>query len=69
MLAKIARKRRLAGAPHRQEANAMNIAVKPEAAAPEDVQAIPLAELNPARTDRFQNDTIDRKSTRLNSSH
>ncbi len=36
----------------------MNIAVKPEAAAPEDVQAIPLAELNPARTDRFQNDTI-----------
>ena len=34
----------------------MNIAVKPEAAA--DVQGIPLAELNPARFDRFQADTI-----------
>src|SRR5882724_1368444 len=33
----------------------MNIAVKP---GPEDVNALPLAELNPARTDRFQNDTI-----------
>src|SRR5579871_3517137 len=43
---------------HRQEANAMNIAVKPEAATVEDVNALPIAELNPARTDRFQNDTI-----------
>ncbi len=33
----------------------MNIAVKPQA---EDVNAIPLAEINPARVDRFQNDTI-----------
>jgi cytochrome P450 len=32
----------------------MNIAVKPQ----EDVNAIPLAEINPARVDRFQNDTI-----------
>ena len=37
----------------------MNIAVKPEAAASiEDVYAIPLAELNPASTQRFQDDTI-----------
>ena len=37
----------------------MNIAVKPEAAASvEDVYAIPLAELNPASTQRFQADTI-----------
>ncbi|HEY1753633.1 MAG TPA: cytochrome P450 [Caulobacteraceae bacterium] len=37
----------------------MNIAVKPEAGAEvADVYAIPLAELNPARTDRFQADTI-----------
>jgi cytochrome P450 len=37
----------------------MNIAVKPEAAAKADeAYALPLAELNPARTDRFQADTI-----------
>jgi cytochrome P450 len=37
----------------------MNIAVKPEAAAAvEEAQALPLAELDPARTDRFQADTI-----------
>ena len=37
----------------------MNIAVKPEAGASvEDVYATPLAELDPARTERFQADTI-----------
>ncbi len=37
----------------------MNIAVKPDAATQVDeAYALPLAELNPARTDRFQNDTI-----------
>ncbi|MGH6957816.1 MAG: cytochrome P450 [Caulobacteraceae bacterium] len=37
----------------------MNIAVKPEGAAEvAEAYALPLAELNPARTDRFQNDTI-----------
>jgi cytochrome P450 len=37
----------------------MNIAVKPDAAAEAgEAWALPLAELNPARTDRFQNDTI-----------
>ena len=37
----------------------MNIAVKPDAAAEADeAWTLPLAELNPARTDRFQNDTI-----------
>jgi cytochrome P450 len=39
--------------------DAMNIAVKPDAAAEAaEAYALPLAELNPARTDRFQNDTI-----------
>jgi cytochrome P450 len=37
----------------------MNIAVKPEAAASvEDAYAIPLAEIDPAKTERFQNDTL-----------
>ena len=37
----------------------MNIAVKPSLALEGDEAfALPLAELNPARTDRFQNDTI-----------
>jgi hypothetical protein len=37
----------------------MNIAVKPEAgAAAEEAYALPLAELNPAHTPRFQQDTI-----------
>src|SRR5579863_1074569 len=37
----------------------MNIAVKPEAVSDADeAWTLPLAELNPARTDRFQNDTI-----------
>ncbi|HTX49083.1 MAG TPA: cytochrome P450, partial [Caulobacteraceae bacterium] len=37
----------------------MNIAVKPEVATDAgEAYALPLAELNPARTDRFQNDTI-----------
>ena len=37
----------------------MNIAVKPSLALERDEAfALPLAELNPARTDRFQNDTI-----------
>jgi cytochrome P450 len=37
----------------------MNIAVKPSLALErDDAFALPLAELNPARTDRFQNDTI-----------
>ncbi len=37
----------------------MNIAVKPDAAAEADeAWTLPLAELDPARTDRFQNDTI-----------
>ena len=37
----------------------MNIAVKPDAAQEADeAYALPLAELDPARTDRFQNDTI-----------
>jgi cytochrome P450 len=36
----------------------MNIAVKPGTAADADVRTIPLAELNPARMDRFQADTI-----------
>ncbi len=37
----------------------MNIAVKPDAAAEAgEAYALPLAELNPARTDRFQADTI-----------
>ncbi|HLK25575.1 MAG TPA: hypothetical protein VKT30_13040, partial [Caulobacteraceae bacterium] len=36
----------------------MNIAVKPEAAREADVEQLPLAELNPARTDRFPADTI-----------
>jgi hypothetical protein len=35
-----------------------NIAVKPEAESPDDVAAMPLAKLNPARVDRFYNDTI-----------
>ena len=33
----------------------MNVAVKPEA---ENINAVPLAELNPGRVDRFRNDTI-----------
>ena len=36
----------------------MNIAVKPGAADDADVRATPLAELNPARFDRFQADTV-----------
>ena len=36
----------------------MNIAVKPQAALESDAYALPLAKLNPGRTDRFQNDTI-----------
>ena len=36
----------------------MNIAVKIPAESAADIAATPLAELNPARTDRFQNDTI-----------
>jgi cytochrome P450 len=37
----------------------MNIAVKPQAAeAAAEVNALPLAQLNPAQVDRFQNDTI-----------
>ncbi len=36
----------------------MNIAVKPQAAADADAYSTPLAELNPARTDRFQADTL-----------
>ncbi|HLK24750.1 MAG TPA: cytochrome P450 [Caulobacteraceae bacterium] len=36
----------------------MNIAVKAEAAQESDAYALPLAELNPARVDRFRNDTI-----------
>src|ERR1700749_4976676 len=37
----------------------MNIAVKPDAAAEAgEAWALPLAELNPARVDRFQDDTI-----------
>jgi len=35
----------------------MNIAVKPKVAA-QAAEAVPLADINPARTDRFQNDTI-----------
>ena len=36
----------------------MNIAVKPAAAEADEAWTLPLAELNPARTDRFQDDTI-----------
>ncbi len=36
----------------------MNIAVKTETAADAEMRATPLAELNPARMDRFQADTI-----------
>ncbi|HEY1926703.1 MAG TPA: cytochrome P450, partial [Caulobacteraceae bacterium] len=36
----------------------MNIAVKPEGVRESDAYVLPLAELNPARTDRFQDDTI-----------
>ncbi|QUD89146.1 cytochrome P450 [Phenylobacterium montanum] len=36
----------------------MNVAVKPEAASDAEAYVLPLAELNPARTDRFQADTI-----------
>ena len=37
----------------------MNVAVKPEnAIAVDEAYALPLEKVNPARTDRFQNDTI-----------
>ncbi len=36
----------------------MNIAVKRDAAVVEDIAAIPVAELNPARVERFQNDSV-----------
>ena len=36
----------------------MNIAVKPEAAQESDAHALPLETINPARIDRFRNDTI-----------
>jgi cytochrome P450 len=36
----------------------MNIAVKPQVAGASEAEAVALADVNPARTDRFQNDTI-----------
>src|SRR5271154_1656846 len=36
----------------------MNVAVKPPAVQKSDAYALPLAELNPARVNRFQDDTI-----------
>src|SRR5580704_16384314 len=46
-------------APTSRETLAMNIAVKPDAIAEvADAESIPLAEMNPARTDRFQADAI-----------
>jgi len=36
----------------------VNIAVKPQGVRESDAYILPLAELNPAQTDRFQDDTI-----------